>query len=68
MWAIEHHPEIAFNDLNDMRCHYKDYLRLKNFETEDINNFLKEFDTARETQNYIWIFRKMKEIGVKIIL
>lgn len=67
MWAIEHHPEFVSTDFENMRAHYKDYLRLKNFDTKTINHFIKDFDDAYSSKNYNWIYERMAVIGAKII-
>jgi len=67
MVNMNYHPEISATDFNEMRAQYKDYLRSKNFNDEDIEFFLSEFDIARWKEDYEWIYNKMTAIGVKII-
>lgn len=64
---IELHPQIAASNLDELRAHYKDYLRSKNLNDKPIQQFLYAFDIARQAENYEWICKKMLSIGVELI-
>lgn len=64
---IEHHPEISKTNFNEMRAHYKDYLRSKNFNNAAINSALFTFDINLNKQNFETIYNLMTSIGVILI-
>lgn len=64
---VEHHPHINVNDFDEMRAHYKDYLRSKNFNDKTINHYLNIFDACRYEEDYEGIYELMTSIGVVLV-
>ena len=64
---IELCPHININDFDEMRAHYKDYLRSKNFDDKWINHNLNSFDACRYEENYEAIYELMTSIGVILV-
>lgn len=63
---VEHHPHICITDFDEMRAHYKDYLRSKNFNNKVIEHYLNVFDACLYEKNYKGIYGLMASIGVKL--
>ena len=61
---MDYHPHIAIDDFEEMRDHYKDYLRSKNYSDGAIDYYLTDFDVARAEEDYDWIINRMERIGV----
>lgn len=64
---IEQHPHINITDFDEMRAHYKDYLRSKNFNNKIINHYLNIFDAIRYDEDYNGIYEIMASIGVILV-
>ena len=60
-------PQINVNDFDEMRAHYKDYLRFKNFDDKWINHSLNSFDAYRYEGDYEAIYKLMTSIGVILV-
>ena len=67
MVKINYNTEIEVTNFEEMRLHYRDYLRSKSYSAPAIEGFLSDFDVARWEEDYEWIYSKMKEIGVILI-
>jgi len=64
---VEQHPRICITDFDEMRAHYKDYLRSKNFNDKVINHNLNVFDACRYEEDYEGIYEIMTSIGVELV-
>lgn len=64
---IDYHPQIEKTNFDEMRAHYRDYLRAKNFSDNFINHYLNIFDAARYDEDYESIYELMNSIGVEIV-
>ena len=63
MFDMDFQPTISINNFQEMRDHYKDYLRYHNYSDADIEYMLNEFDTADKETKLRW----MSGIGVVLV-
>lgn len=60
MFDIDFHPVIKSTDIDEMRAHYKDYLRFHNYDDDSVDEFINKFDEVDNETRIRW----MRGIGV----